>query len=426
MTKHGYLKERKQTAGGQPLSVELSDVTRHVFGVIHDLSHRERLVNVGKILRDREFKAAAGRHLGKELADQLLPWAKDIANLPYEPHAWPERVFRSLRIGTTVVSLGKIGVGLQQAAGLTQSIAVLKGDSWRLLKRLPGYFTVKPFLTDLRRANESSAFMRTRITHATREANETFQGVSMGGRLLRKPGEWMFRFIGATQKMTVDVLTWSAAYDAGLARDRDHARAVQYADHVVRVSQGGGGLKDLSALQRSKSEFVKATTMFYSFLSTAYNLTTKPLRGRRIDFAEFALTTTMLALLGPSLAELLSGRPPEDDEEWEKWTAMNSLRFGLGMLPFIRDVASPVVSEFGGYKLTPVEGTIASATRLLSLASKGELLTDKAVSPALTLTGAWLKLPTKQLEISARGAYDLLTGDPDFEPQDLIFKRSEN
>jgi hypothetical protein len=161
MTKHGYLKERKQTAGGQPLSVELSDVTRHVFGVIHDLTHRERLVNVGKILRDRAFKAAAGRHLGKELADQLLPWAKDIANLPYEPHAWPERVFRSLRIGTTVVSLGKIGVGLQQAAGLTQSVAVLKRQSWRLLKRLPGYFTVKPFLDDLRRANESSAFMRT-------------------------------------------------------------------------------------------------------------------------------------------------------------------------------------------------------------------------------------------------------------------------
>jgi hypothetical protein len=250
--------------------------------------------------------------------------------------------------------------------------------------------------------------------------------VSLGGRLLRKPGEWMFKFIGATQKMTVDVLTWNAAYDAGLARDRDHARAVQYADHVVRVSQGGGGLKDLSALQRSKSEFVKATTMFYSFLSTAYNLMAKPLRGRRIDFAEFALTTAMLALLGPSLAELLSGRPPADDEEWDKWAAMNSLRFGLGMLPFVRDIASPVVSEFGGYKLTPVEGTIASATRLLSLASKGELVTEKAVSPALTLTGAWLKLPTRQLEISARGAFDLLTGDQDFEPQDLIFKRSEN
>jgi hypothetical protein len=166
--------------------------------------------------------------------------------------------------------------------------------------------------------------------------------------------------------------------------------------------------------------------MFYSFLSTAYNLMAKPLRGRRIDFAEFALTTTMLALLGPSLAELLSGRPPEDDEEWDKWAGLNTLRFGLGMLPFIRDVASPVVSEFGGYKLTPVEGTIASATRLLSLASKGELLTDKVVSPTLTLTGAWLKLPTRQLEISARGAFDLLTGDPDFEPQDLIFKRSEN
>ena len=103
-----------------------------------------------------------------------------------------------------------------------------------------------------------------------------------------------------------------------------------------------------------------------------------------------------------------------------------SLRFGLGMLPFVRDVASPVVSAFGGYKLTPVEGTIASATRLLSLASKGELVTEKAISPALTLTGAWLKLPTRQLEISARGAYDLLTGDPDFEPRDLIFKRSEN
>jgi hypothetical protein len=138
------------------------------------------------------------------------------------------------------------------------------------------------------------------------------------------------------------------------------------------------------------------------------------------------LTTAILAFLGPEPGRdcCPAGRPTID-EDWEKWAAMNSVRFGFSMLPFVRDVASPVVSEFGGYKLTPVESTIASATRLLSLASKGELLTDKAVSPALTLTGAMFKLPTKQLEISTRGAYGLLTGDPAFQPRDLIFKPQE-
>jgi hypothetical protein len=117
---------------------------------------------------------------------------------------------------------------------------------------------VKPFLDDVTPGQRQLGFMRTRITSTTREANDTFRGVSLGGKLCasRRMDVQVHR---ATQKMTVDVLTWNAAYDARLARYQDHGRAVQYADHVVRVSQGGGGLRIFRAPAQQK-RVGKATT----------------------------------------------------------------------------------------------------------------------------------------------------------------------
>jgi hypothetical protein len=424
MTKHGHLKERAQSAGSQPLSTDLGDIAKHLLGVTHDLTHRERVVQMGKVLRDKEFISAAETYLGKELADQLVPWAKDIANVPPEPvNSW-ERLFRHLRIGTTVARLAKVSVGMQQAAGVLQSAAVLKKDWWRLLKV---YSRPDKFLSMARFADANSAFMRDRIANVSRETTDVFSSLSMRKKALDKAGDVFLRLIGVAQKYTVDVATWGAAFDAEMEKSGDHERAARYADSVVRMSQGGGEMKDRSKIQRSHSEFVKMATMFYSFLSTAYNMIGKPLRGRKVHFAEFAWTATLLAVLGPSVAELLSGRPPDEDQDetWTGWAAQNSALFLLGMFPYVRDVGNAVVTPYD-YSITPVESGLKSAIWLLKhgyedVVEEGEY--GMAAKKALDVAGMLLRLPTDQAWITGEAAWRAIQDDPDFEMKDLAYRK---
>lgn len=430
-TKQGHLKQRAKNAGGQVLSIEMSDLTDHVFGVIHDITHREAAMNVAKVFRNKTFVAAVEERLGKEYADLLIPWIKDIANTPIEPVTRFEKMFRAVRLGTTVARLGKIAVGLQQAAGLTQTVAQMKGDSWRLAATL-GKYMVNPvaFYKDLKFANDSSSFMRHRITTATRETTDAFRGLSVKDRYLSQPGKFMLKFLGGVQKMATDVPSWNAAYAAELKRSGDHAQAVKHADQIVRISQGSGQVKDLTAIQRSKSEMVKSITMFYSFLSSAYAQITNPLRGKKPHFGEFLLTTTMLALIGPSLAEILSGRGPDDEDDdgnWAIWAARNSLRFGLSLVPGVKDVAGSVMSGFG-YKMSPVESPIQSAVYLLRHLPQAieDDEYEKIAKPALDVLGVWAKLPSDQLYITSVAALKLLEDDPSYTYLDLVYKHKKD
>lgn len=430
-TKQGHLKQRAKNAGGQVLSIEMSDLTDHVFGVIHDITHREAAMNVAKVFRNKTFVAAVEERLGKEYADLLIPWIKDIANTPIEPVTRFEKMFRAVRIGTTVARLGKIAVGLQQAAGLTQTVAQMKGDSWRLAATL-GKHMVNPvaFYKDLKFANESSSLMRHRITTATREVTDAYRGLSVKDRYLSQPGKFMLKFLGGVQKLSVDVPTWKASYEAELKRSGDHVQAVKHADQIVRTSQGSGQVKDLTAIQRSKSEMVKSITMFYSFLSSAYAQITNPLRGKKPHFGEFLLTTTMLALIGPSLAEILSGRGPDDDDDdgdWAIWAARNSLQFSLSLVPGVKDVAGSVMSGFG-YKMSPVESPIQSAVYLLRHLPQAieDDEYEKIAKPALDVLGVWAKLPSDQLYITSVAALKLLEDDPSYTYLDLVYKHKKD
>lgn len=430
-TKQGHLKQRAKNAGGQVLSIEMSDLTDHVFGVIHDITHREAAMNVAKVFRNKTFVTAVEERLGKEYADLLIPWIKDIANTPIEPVTRFEKMFRAVRLGTTVARLGKIAVGLQQAAGLTQTVAQMKGDSWRLAATL-GKYMVNPvaFYKDLKFANDSSSFMRHRITTATRETTDAFRGLSVKDRYLSQPGRFMLKFLGGVQKMATDVPSWNASYAAELKRSGDHAQAVKHADQIVRISQGSGQVKDLTAIQRSKSEMVKSITMFYSFLSSAYAQITNPLRGKKPHFGEFMLTTTMLALIGPSLAEILSGRGPDDEDDdgnWAIWAARNSLQFSLSLVPGVKDVAGSVMSGFG-YKMSPVESPIQSAVYLLRHLPQAieDDEYEKIAKPALDVLGVWAKLPSDQLYITSVAALKLLEDDPSYTYLDLVYKHKKD
>ncbi|MDR0827355.1 MAG: hypothetical protein LBN33_05695 [Desulfovibrio sp.] len=76
-------------------------------------------------------------------------------------------------------------------------------------------------------------------------------------------------------QMSVDLPTWWGAYSKGLKEFAgSEEQAARYADSMVRMSQSSGSTKDLARVQRG-GDFLRLTTMFYSYFNTLYNLGTR-------------------------------------------------------------------------------------------------------------------------------------------------------
>jgi hypothetical protein len=166
--------------------------------------------------------------------------------------------------------------------------------------------------------------------------------------------------------------------------------------------------------------------MFFSYLNNAYNQTTTPLRGKVNNYGEFAMTFILIGIIGPSLAEWMSGRPPDDDKNktWAKWAAKNTLLFYAGQIPVVRDFANAAVTDYG-YSTTPVEAVLKSGVWLakegVGKIQDGDYKT--VIKKAVDVAGVLLKLPTDQFWITAEAAWMAMENDPDFEMKDLIYRK---
>src|SRR5207342_1422708 len=82
---------------------------RHLGEVIHDITHREAVVQVRKILTDDRIRRAVGRHLGLEYHKRMGAWLENIAtpnvaNSKSDPSM--TAIASSLNKGISIVGLG--------------------------------------------------------------------------------------------------------------------------------------------------------------------------------------------------------------------------------------------------------------------------------------------------------------------------------
>lgn len=77
-TPHGYTVARTDYQGALDLSG--SFLASRVQGMIHDIAFREAIRNANKLISNQEFRTALAQKWGKEAADLLPSWLKDIAN----------------------------------------------------------------------------------------------------------------------------------------------------------------------------------------------------------------------------------------------------------------------------------------------------------------------------------------------------------
>jgi hypothetical protein len=168
---------------------------------------------------------------------------------------------------------------------------------------------------------------------------------------------------GTSRRRQGDVMTIVRKHLSVKPGSVDEARAVAYADQMVRLTQGSGKKSDLAAAQRG-GELERMFTAFYSWFNAMFNLASLTVSEVKWadatrDKAGIAASFLFFAWIGTQACEIaldaLRDRTPDDDDddEWAKYLAGKFTGFWTGMIPLARDAADALIHGWD-YELTGV------------------------------------------------------------------------
>lgn len=412
-TRASSTKERSDKVK-QPIYLSLSVINRHVGEIIHDITHREAIIQADKFLTSKRIMKAVDETLGPEVRKQFRPWLQHIANEWANDRkgvaGWDWWI-KKLRTNTSIVGMGfRISTIIVQVAGYSNSFERV-GAKW-VAPQLAKAVDPRAYRFVMERSSE----VRNRMDTLERDVRENVKQLAGRTDLIANARKFAFYGIGYMDRVVV-IPTWLGAYNRGISEGMSEADAGYYADKAVRQSQGAGAAKDLAAIQRS-SEGLRLATMFYSYWSAVYQRYRTLARDTRTagvrDVPDLIARSFWLIIVAPILPELLAGRGPDDDEDWGMWSFQKMLAGLFAPIPIARDVVNAAQSGFG-YSFTPAAR--AFETGLNVWTDAGNLWegddTKRATRNVLELSGYTLGLPTGQLASSTQFIVDVSEGEQD-------------
>lgn len=430
-TPRGFTKERTNAA--RPVLLSLSVINRHVAEVIHDVTHREAVIDADRFLSDRRIVKAIRDTLGPEVQRQMRPWLQHIANEwaidRRGVEGW-DKLAKTLRTHSTIIGMGyRLTTILAQLGGYANSTEQI-GARWMASGFRAATGTPAKMVAAFDFVMERSAEVRHRMDTMERDINANVRDLQGRRGTLANVRRFAFHGIGYMDRVVV-IPTWLGAYNKALHEGMTDADAVYYADKVVRNSQGAGAAKDLASIQRG-SEWMRLATMFYSYANTFYNRqrslardTGESIRSRRTsDFPDLLARSFWLFAVSPMVPMLvgatLGGGGPKEDEDWGMWAFQNMLAGMFLGVPVVRDIAGSLASGFD-YSFTPasraIETAIKSGKDFQRLVDMDEDTgpSKRAVKNAVETTGYVSRLPLGQVSNAAQFVADWANGD--VEPQ---------
>jgi hypothetical protein len=413
----------------RPILLQLGVINRHLGEVIHDITHREAIIQADKFLRAERVMRAIDDTLGPEIRKQFRPWLKYVANSWAMERAGNEGVgafMQKLRSNATVVGMGfRFTTMVTQLAGYSNSFEYV-GAKW--VTAGIAQATAHPIDT-FNTVMSKSGEVRSRMDTLDRDIRLTLQQMQGRGQKLDAAKRFAFHGIGYMDRMVV-IPTWIGAYNKAQAAGMDEEASVYAADKAVRMSQGSGSPKDLAAIARGTGQWgqaLKLMTMFYSYMSAFYQR--QRTLGRDIagirkvsDVPAVLARAWWLIVVPPLMAQILGGNGPGDDEDWGFWAFKQMLFQSLGPIPGVRDVASPLVEGLTGgkpfdYQFTPIQRSFQSlveSARDVHKMIEGEDA-KRPVRNALEVAGYWTGLVPGQIATSTQFLVDVANGEQDPE-----------
>jgi hypothetical protein len=394
-----------------------------------------------KLINTPRVKGAINLRLGSEYYGAIKSWMRDqipsnMTNI--QGAKWWEGLLTAMRVNMTATVLGiSYTTGIAQTLGLSYSAGVLgegnvaAGPKWlaagfqRMLALwMPGQPGPQEFVFS--RSEE----MRRRAHELNREVQEVFsrlgaRNLNVAQRVQRKIQATAFWHIAFIDLNTVSIPTWLGGYEKAKAQGLSEEDAAAYADKTVRLSQGTGREKDMSAIQRGNAG-QRFISMFYTPSSVFFNSQWEAAQQMKAGNWSKALAPTFWFLVANTLADAYrSGDwPPEDEdgnvdfESVGKWVARNLL-FGLWYgVPVARDIANTANRKLRGqyaeWGSTPISYGLESIGKAITSAQKisdeEKDIQGSDIKSMATAVGWTLGLPGAQFGRTGGFLYDVSTG----------------
>ena len=420
-TRRSFTKSRVTEVHDRPLLYSLSGMYSGVNDVIHDLAWHEWLIDANRLMRSRSIDASIRQHYGPDTVAQFKSWIRDNAEGEQAAHDAGEAALSRMRQGISAAGLGyNLISALMQPFGVTQS-AVRVGYKW--VGTAIARYIAHP-IDQTRESVAKSSFMANRNRTRLRELNELRNKVEGKSVTLDAVQGNAYSLLMRLQQIA-DTITWQAALEKAMSADpSDEARAIALADQAVIDSQGGGAVKDLSAIERGGPAF-KLFTVFYSFMNTALNLNANIISSpdsRARKAVDLLMINVIPVILIYSMKEALRAGPDDDDDwDWEKLAkrlVAEEIDFLMGQMVIVRELAEAVKTLLGAndlgrdYKGPAGIRVVADAIVFSKQAHQGEFDTAFRKS-AINLIGDMSGLPAAQINRSISGWEAYSEGETD-------------
>lgn len=422
-------------------------ITSHLSKVIKDISHREAVLGINRILSNADVKQALIERAGEARYQELNRWLQtlvsDRADTLHQASGLG-RLAMMARTNMAIVSMGwKISTMMAQFAGFGNSLDVVKPQ---FLGKALIQSSSSPSST-WQMVQQKSGEMRNRANTIERDVRDSLLRMRGEGGLAADVRRTAFYFTAMADRI-VSVPTWIGGYNQALAAGKTEEDAIRAGDRAVRLSQGAGGSKDMAAVQRN-NELMKLITMYYTPFSVLYA------RLRDVGFKastegigylpHAAARLLALVVLPAVVGDLLAARGPDDDEDKVWWGIRKMLLYPLATIPVLRDFSAyfeaAIINASGegkvkyapDYKLSPIVSAIEKVAKLpekIYAATQGERDLDQTAWDTFEASGYLFGLPTGQARITGEYLEDLLSGDAQPENaaemmRDALFKRTK-
>jgi len=441
-TKRNHTKERASRMK-IPVRLDFGVIFEHVDQVIHDLTHHEALIDVGRVLGSGKVQQAILDVQGDLAYKQIKNAVRDVAFGDVPATNGFERALGHARSGATIAGLGwKLSVAMLQPLGLANSVVRI-GPRW-VAKGVTRWLRHPTTMVEtVKWIEEVSPFMRSRGRTQMREINEIRNQVNVStGRtggwvdealskttfdLVTRQGiaDSYFYLIQQMQRIA-DVPTWLGQYEKSMAAGEPEARAFAIADQAVLDAQGGGQNKDLAAVQRG-GPMLRLWTTFYSYFSVVYNQAAESKRRTRFDhpgdvarlasdyFMLFIVPATMGMLIRDALKSGGQGGDDEDAADWLKRAALENVAYISGMMLGTREIGGVISGGFGyegpaGSRVFSAFGKLAQQVKQFNPEDPEKFLDQALARSALETAGILLHFPSGQVWATLAGTAALAEG----------------
>lgn len=431
-TQQGHLQARTNTAG-RPFLLDMSVLSDHLSNMIHDLSHREAVININKLLSDPDVRRDISMVQGKESFDQLMPWLRSVAGEKMgNPIAKTEGLIGTARANITVASLGlRLPVALKHLISYGAAVRELgpeysargMADAWGKPWEIKDRYN---FIA------ERSPMMASRQMFLDRDLRDYWkglQGITPHDANIQKS----FTMFLNGFDLATSIPTWLGAYKKAMegqvegAATGDEKSAIAYSDSVVRMTKGSASPKDLPTVMKGSPAY-KIWTMFYNPMNLALNNMNKA-RGEYMQdrsvtkaIAGAALTWFVPALLHDRISRGVS----DDDKEHPIRNAAVDIAgfpiegtvFGRNIIQAAKAVRGASDDPFSDFLNT--SGKVLSAVGKRAFGEKDEF-NKSDINAMIDTAGSLTGIPTRQIWGTTESLYDWMTGNdsPDNTMQGL-------